>query len=212
MFDDLLPADFAVEWGDPGQPSLPLFPEEQALVATAVEKRRLEFARGRQCARAALRRLGLPDTPLLTGREREPLWPSDVVGSITHTSGMCLAAVARRERYTGVGIDVEPASPLEPRLARRVATEVEMNALGSMAPLLAARVIFSAKESFYKCQFYLSRQFLDFDAVEIELEARGDFSLRLLVDAGPLAAGTRFRGRWRQTDGFLCTAMFLASA
>ena len=35
---------------DPREPSSPLFPEEAQLVASAVEKRRLEFSRGRQCA------------------------------------------------------------------------------------------------------------------------------------------------------------------
>jgi len=212
VFDDLLPPDFAVEWGDPRQPSPPLFPEEQALVASAVEKRRLEFARGRHCARAALRRLGVADAPLLTGAQREPLWPAGVVGSITHTSGICLAAVARAEHYAGVGIDVEPAAPLELGLAQRIAREAEMNALGSMPPLLAARLVFSAKEAFYKCQFYSSRQFLDFDAVAVKLEARGEFSVKLLVDAAPFAPGATFRGRWRRSDGFLCTAVVLPKA
>jgi 4'-phosphopantetheinyl transferase EntD len=211
MFDDALPADFAVEWGDPREPSLPLFPEERPLVASAVDKRRLEFGRGRQCARAALRRLGLPDGPLLSGSQREPLWPAGVVGSITHTQGLCLAAVAWQKSYAGVGIDVEPAAPLELAIAERIATEGEMNALGSMPPLLAARLVFSAKEAFYKCQFYRTRQFLGFFDVSIELEPQGDFSVRLLVDAAPLALGGCFRGSWRQRGGFLFTAIHMPS-
>jgi 4'-phosphopantetheinyl transferase EntD len=209
MFDDALPADFAVEWGDPRQPSLPLFPEELPLVACAVDKRRLEFGRGRQCARAALRRLGIADGPLLSGDHRQPLWPEGVVGSITHTQGLCLAAVARSSRYAGVGIDVEPAEPLSLALAERVATDAEMKALGSMPPLLAARLIFSAKEAFYKCQFYQTQKFLGFFDVAIELEPPGEFSVRLLVDAEPLARGGRFRGSWRARSGFLFTAVHM---
>jgi len=211
MFDDALPADFAVESGDPREPSLPLFAEESALVASAVEKRRLEFAKGRQCARAALRRLGLADGPLLTGSQREPLWPTGVVGSITHTHGLCLAAVAWQANYAGVGIDVEPAEPLEPAVAKRIASEAEMNALGSMPPLLAARLIFSAKEAFYKCQFYRTREFLGFFDVSIALERQGDFSAELLIDAGTLTRGAHFRGRWRQQGGFLFTAIHMPS-
>jgi len=209
MFDDALPADFAVEWGDPREPSPPLFAEESRLVASAVDKRRLEFSRGRHCARAAMRRLGVPDRPLLSGSQREPLWPEGIVGSITHTTGMCVAAVARQRHYAGVGIDVEPAASLEPAIAERIATEAEMNALGSMPPLLAARLIFSAKESFYKCQFYCTRQYLGFFDVEIELEPQGEFSVRLAVDAAPLARERRFRGRWREQSGFLFTAIHL---
>ncbi|HEY3255621.1 MAG TPA: 4'-phosphopantetheinyl transferase superfamily protein [Polyangiaceae bacterium] len=209
MFDDALPGDFAVESGDPREPSLPLFPEELALVASAVDTRRREFSRGRQCARAALRRLGLSDAPLLSGSQREPLWPAGVVGSITHTQGLCVAAVARQKNYVGVGIDVEPAAPLQPAVAERVATEAEMSALGALPPLLAARLVFSAKEAFYKCQFYRTRQYLGFFDVAIELEPEGDFSARLLIDAAPILRERRYRGHWRQRDGFLFTAVHM---
>lgn len=212
MFDDVLPSDFAVEWGDPSQPSSPLFPEELQLVAAAVEKRRLEFSQGRQCARAALRRLGLSDGPLLTGSQREPLWPTGVVGSITHTTGLCVAAVAWQRRYSGVGIDVEPDEPLTLPVAERIATEAEMSALRSMPPLLAARLIFSAKEAFYKCQFYRTRQFLGFFDVAIELEPEGEFSARLLRDAGPIGRDSSFRGAWRQREGFVFTAIQMPNA
>jgi 4'-phosphopantetheinyl transferase EntD len=207
MFDDVLPADFAVEWGDPRAPGLPLFPEELLLVASAVERRRLEFTRGRQCARAALRRLGLADGPLLAGTQREPLWPTGVVGSITHTDALCLAAVAWKNNYAGVGIDVERAAPLDPALAKRIATDAEMTALDGMSPLLAARLIFSAKEAFYKCQFYQTRQWLGFFDVAIELTPQGHFLARLLIDADPLKRGGCYQGGWRQRDGFLFTAM-----
>ena len=211
MFDDALPADFAVEWGDPREPSLPLYPEELELVASAVDKRRLEFGRGRQCARAALRRLGLADGPLLAGEQREPLWPTGVVGSITHTDGLCGAVVAWRHSYAGVGIDVESAAPLLPAVAKRIASDAEMNALDSLPPLLAARLVFSAKEAFYKCQFYRTRKYLGFFDVALELESHGDFAVRLLVDAAPLARGDSFRGKWRQQNGFLFTAIHMPS-
>lgn len=211
MFDDALPDDFAVEWGDPAEPSLPLFAEELKFVESAVDKRRLEFGRGRECARAALRRLGLADAPLLSGRQREPLWPAGVVGSITHTRGLCVAAVAWQKSYAGVGIDVEPAEPLSLAIAERVATEAEMSSLGALSPLLAARLIFSAKEAFYKCQFYRTRQYLGFFDVSIELEPQGDFSARLLIDAGSIVQGRCFRGRWRQRDRFLFTAIYMPS-
>jgi|SRR6185369_2853792 len=210
MFEDALPADFAIESGDPREPAEPLFTEEMSQIASAVEKRRLEFARGRNCARAALRRLGVPDAPLLSGSQREPLWPAAVVGSITHTAGLCVAAVALRSRYAGVGIDVELDEPLTPAVAERVASDAEMSSLASLPNLLAARLVFSAKEAFYKCQFYRTRQFLDFFEVSIELAAQGEFSVELRVDAGPLARGERFQGRWRRRGGFLFTAVCMA--
>jgi 4'-phosphopantetheinyl transferase EntD len=207
MFEDALPPDFAIESGNPREPAEPLFAEEMNQIASAVERRRLEFARGRNCARAALRRLGVPDAPLLSGSQREPLWPAAVVGSITHTEGLCVAAVALRSRYAGVGIDVELDAPLLPQLAERVASEAEMSSLTSMPNLLAARLVFSAKEAFYKCQFYRTRQFLDFFDVSIELGSQGEFSVELGVDAPPLTRGERFQGRWRRRGGFVFTAV-----
>jgi 4'-phosphopantetheinyl transferase EntD len=207
MFDDVLPRDFAVEWGDPREPGTPLFPEEEALVACAVAKRRLEFTRGRHCARSALRRLGLTDVPLLSGSEREPLWPPGVIGSITHTDELCLAAVGWQSSYDGVGIDVEPASPLQPAVAQRIASEAEMHAIEVMSSLLTARLIFSAKEAFYKCQFYRTRAWLGFFDVSIELSAGGDFIVRLLIDVGALTRGQCFSGSWRQRNGFFFTAI-----
>jgi len=209
MFEDALPPDFALESGDPREPAEPLFAEEASQIASAVERRRLEFARGRNCARAALRRLGVPDAPLLSGSQREPLWPATVVGSITHTEGLCVAAVALRSRYAGIGIDVELDEPLSPSVAERVATEAETSSLASMPHLVAARLVFSAKEAFYKCQFYRTRQFLDFFDVSIELAAQGEFSVELRVDAGPLARGERFHGHWRRRGRFLFAAIYM---
>ena len=54
----ILPADVESEecFGD--APGAALFPEEEKIIAHAVESRRREFAAVRGCARACLRRLG----------------------------------------------------------------------------------------------------------------------------------------------------------
>lgn len=212
VFEAALPTDLAVEWGDPREPASEPFPEEANLVAGAVAKRRLEFANGRQCARAALRRLGVPDQPLLTGRQREPLWPRGVIGSISHTDGLCAAAVGWQATYAGLGIDLERARPLKPAIAAQVAAVREMEALPALPPLLAARLVFSAKEAYYKCQFYITHAWLGFFDVAIELEPSGAFSARLLVDAKPLSLGTCVQGTWRQEEDFLFTAIWMPHA
>lgn len=211
-FNGALPADFAVRWGDPRSPTPPLFAEETAVIANAVEKRRLEFAKGRECARAALRELGLVDQPLLVGSHGEPLWPPGVVGSITHTDGLCVATSGWQASYRGVGIDAEPAEPLEPGIAKRVATLEEMQSVPAMPLLLAARLVFSAKESFYKCQFCETRAWLAFFDVALEFEPNGGFSVRLLVDVEPFARGDCFQGTWRHGEGFLFTAICMPRA
>jgi 4'-phosphopantetheinyl transferase EntD len=71
-----------------------LFPEEEAMVARAVGKRRREFSTARACARDALVELGEPPQAIPTGPKGEPLWPPGVVGSITHCDGYRACAVA----------------------------------------------------------------------------------------------------------------------
>src|ERR1700719_3077034 len=72
----------------------PLFAEEEALLDGAAEGRRGECAAGRHCARQPLGRLGIAPAPILRGPKREPLWPAEIVGSITHCRGYRAAAGA----------------------------------------------------------------------------------------------------------------------
>jgi 4'-phosphopantetheinyl transferase EntD len=210
VLDGLFPEGVITAWGDPLAPSTPLFPEEEALVARAVEKRRLEFAKGRECARNALASFGLGPAPLLSGESREPLWPADVVGSITHTRGFCAAAVARSVRYRGIGIDAEPADALEPEVARRVCESDEESgaAVPSLPREIIPRLVFCAKEAVYKCQFPLTRTFLGFGDVAVEL-TDGEFHATLRVDTPVLKKGAHFRGKWLKTERHLVAGAWI---
>lgn len=209
LFFGLLPQDVVVSYGDPREPFAELLPEEEALISRAVPARRREFSCGRCCARRALEHFGVRDFPLLSGPRREPIWPLGVVGSVTHTTGLCVVAVGAAARYDGLGIDVEPDAALESRLHDRVSSSAERASAGFLAPSIAARVIFSAKEAVYKCQFYLTRQFLDFSDVSIDLEAMGTYRAQLHVDVPELQSKSAFVGRWARRDGYLLTASWL---
>ena len=88
MIASLLPDTVVTVEARDGDWTAPLLPEEEPLVARAVDKRRREFAAGRACARRALEQLGLPASPILAGPRREPLWPPGVVGALTHCRGI----------------------------------------------------------------------------------------------------------------------------
>ena len=103
----VLPGLAAAEmYDDP--PELAPLPEEEALIAKSVAKRRNEFITVRYCARQALGELGVPPAPILKGDKGEPCWPDGVVGSLTHCTGYRGAAVGRRGEVRSVGIDAEP--------------------------------------------------------------------------------------------------------
>jgi 4'-phosphopantetheinyl transferase EntD len=149
--------------------------EEARHVARAVPKRVAEFATGRACARRALAELAITDFPLRVGADREPLWPEGITGSITHTTGFCGVVAARKTRVLSLGIDAELASAVQRRLWRQVATEEEAQWLEGLQVERAATmasVLFSAKEAFFKCQFPLTREWLNFGDVSVRIGRR----------------------------------------
>ena len=99
MIADILPSPVAAEEAFDDAGEVVLFPEEQAVIANAVDKRRLEFTTARACARVALGKLGLPPVPIVPGPRGAPRWPAGVVGSITHCAGYRACAVARDRRH-----------------------------------------------------------------------------------------------------------------
>jgi 4'-phosphopantetheinyl transferase EntD len=159
--------------GDPGA----LYPEEARSVQKAVRKRAEEFAAGRLCARFLLREFGIDHFALEVGAHRQPLWPEELVGSITHTTDFCAAVVAPKKCLRSIGIDTEVAGRVKAELWRGICTPPEtawLRALPEAEQLAAATLIFSAKEAFYKCQYALTQERLGFHDVAVELPRWGD--------------------------------------
>jgi 4'-phosphopantetheinyl transferase EntD len=190
-----------------------LYPEERSDLPRAVDRREREYRAGRHCARAALAKLGVHGVAVRRGEDRTPVWPPGYVGSITHTQrgdvGFCGAVAAPLRVLRSIGIDAETDDALGPDLFRRILTPREIATLSAeLDPGRTAKLAFSAKEAFYKCQYPLSRQFLEFGDVEIDFDLqRNRFSAILLRVAGPFVAGTAFEGRLVQRNGLFLTAV-----
>ncbi|WP_327319209.1 4'-phosphopantetheinyl transferase family protein [Streptomyces sp. NBC_01235] len=225
MIEELLPASVvAVEaLGEEGVREFaetPLYPEEEALMTRAVDKRRREFTVVRSCARRAMEKLGVPPQPLLPGERGAPRWPAGLTGSMTHCEGYCGAALVRAGDLASLGIDAEPHEPLPEGVLSAVALPAEAERLGRLAAerpdVHWDRLLFSAKESVYKAWFPLTRKWLDFSEADIDLTAagpvgrpQGAFRARLLVP-GPVVGGHRlghFDGRWTVRQGLVATAI-----
>ncbi len=218
MIEQLLPAAAASAeaFGDlPGAlPGAALFPEEERVVAKAVDKRRREFTTARACARAALGKLGLPPAPILSGPGGAPQWPAGVLGSITHCDGYRACAVAWDSDLLALGLDAEPNHPLPAGVLDVVTVPDEragLRELSSAAPSVCwDRLLFSAKESVYKAWFPLTERWLGFDQAVVTVQpAASTFSARLLVP-GPVRDGRRlssFAGAWLTQNGLLVTAV-----
>ncbi|HTX23999.1 MAG TPA: 4'-phosphopantetheinyl transferase superfamily protein [Steroidobacteraceae bacterium] len=189
-----------------------LHAEEAQYVARAVPKRVGEFAAGRACARRALAELAIADFPLRVGADREPLWPAGVTGSITHTAGFCGVVAARQATLGALGIDAELVSAVHRRLWRQIATREELRSLEGLPAAEADRmasILFSAKEAFFKCQFPLTRQWLNFADVRIRIEphAFGVLPCKALALAG--LSPPPWTGRYALEDSLIVTGLSL---
>jgi 4'-phosphopantetheinyl transferase EntD len=222
VIGDILPPQVAAaeEFGD--VPGVELFPEEEAVIARAVDKRRREFTTARACARSALAALGLPPAPILPGPRGAPQWPPGVVGSITHCAGYRACAVARDREVVTIGLDAEPHDKLPEGVLGAVSSAAEqqrLRALTTARPDVCwDRMLFSAKESVYKAWFPLTGRWLGFEEADVDIDpAAGTFTARLLPDAearpqvngAPLAA---FQGRWLVANGLIATAIAITAA
>jgi 4'-phosphopantetheinyl transferase EntD len=183
-------------WCVPGRASIDSLGASERL---GVSRRRLlETAAGRAAARAALRRAGLPEREIARDRGGAPLWPAGIVGSITHTDGLALAAVASEEELAAIGIDLERVRELTPAALEHITSSSERARVRASAdPAGDAIALFCAKEAFYKAQYPHTGRVLGFDAVEIVLDppsARRGFTARVRVGLDPFPRGIELRG------------------
>ena len=208
------PGAAAYELREPGDPAC-LYPEEAVHVERAVAKRAREFAAGRLCARSAMAALGIAPAPLPAGTDRRPQWPAHVVGSITHTHGFCAAVVGHERDFRALGVDAESISRVTRNIWSHICTDAEAGWLAALAEprqSIAAALVFSGKEAFYKCQYTLTRQFLGFHEVMLEMESidfeQGHFSVLLSPGVQlPAAPGLLWRGRFCVEGDLLVSAM-----
>ncbi len=118
-----------------------------------------------------MEQFGVTGFPLSVGADRQPLWPVGLIGSITHTAGYCAAAVAERSGLIAVGLDSETVGDVSRDIWPTIcgASEAEwLRSLPADRQDAAITLIFSAKEAFYKCQYPLTREWLDFHDLIVE--------------------------------------------
>jgi len=138
----------------------------------AALKRKAEFAAGRYCAAQAIRSLGF-NGPAMVGinKDGSPDWPARIVGSITHTDGYVCAAAAWSTDCLNLGIDSEKL--VEGKLAEEIAGTIlrdDEARLLSNLPLSSSQcltLVFSAKESVYKCLYPLLKDPFDFQDLRL---------------------------------------------
>jgi 4'-phosphopantetheinyl transferase EntD len=181
-----------------------------------------DFTAGRLCARRALQVLGIEGFSLLSAPDRQVLWPPHISGSITHTDGYAAAAIGRLAEVGSLGLDCERIEEVAQPLWREICTPAELEQFVHWAApdrQRAATLCFVAKEAFYKAQFALFAELLQFDAVRIDLSEalrpEGAFrvhalrTLRVQGAAGGQAPSLAWTGRFRCHAGYVSAGVAL---
>ena len=146
-----------------------LFPAERIFVERALAKRRSDFATGRFCARQALNQLNNIQPAIMQGEGKEPIWPKGIVGSISHSKNMAGAVVASQNDVAAIGMDIETIGGITHEMWDLIFDKTEQHLIRNKKEdqALWATLLFSLKESFYKLQYPLTGQFLEFSDVTI---------------------------------------------
>lgn len=154
---------------------------EREAVAGAVAARRRQFATGRVLLRSLL-----DDPPAIpVAASRAPVLPPGVVGSLAHDDRIAVATLAPAGTAAALGIDVEPAAPLDPDEAATVLRPDEDD--------LDAHVAFVVKEAAYKAWSALGGPLIDFHDVRVTLDAD--------AFGASMPDGTVLDGRWGRAGG-----------
>jgi 4'-phosphopantetheinyl transferase EntD len=147
-------------------------------IGRGADRRKRESEAVRALAKAMLERRGVPVAEIPKHAEGFPIWPAGWVGSLSHSSGWCAAALAQTSVTRGVGVDVENPTRMKPAMWAHILTANErrgMEALGAEAAAVQATAGFSVKEALFKALSPLGGIVPGFLEVEIEWGGAGRF-------------------------------------
>ena len=176
--------------------------------------RQQEFLAGRYCAYEAAKLLSVDLISLPSGSKREPMWPSSLVGSISHTKELAVAWVDLKSESLSLGLDVENLISEEKylELAHQVANTEEIQLLESQeSPSLNFTLLFSAKEALFKALYPLCHHYIDFKEVEWLGVDGENWEIRLASRRPEISPLNRvYRGQWQKGQSLVMTSIRLS--
>jgi len=174
----------------------------------------LDFIGRRLCAKKALEKLGVNEFPILMANDRSPIWPEGIAGTISHTDGYCGVAVASKRDTESLGLDIECIERLKPECYYLICTDREQSRIKHLQieeQKRLAALMFSAKECFYKCQYFINKCWAGFHEAEIFANInnnQGEFEIVLLNDIGKyFKKNSTLKGRFLFSKGYVITGL-----
>ncbi|PTV49663.1 4'-phosphopantetheinyl transferase family protein [Acinetobacter seifertii] len=136
-------------------------------IAQARVERKNEYLCGRVLAQAVLNHHFGLDQPITSMHEPLPIWPSHVLGSISHSQNKLIVALSSHAIYLGIDIEHWVTSEFARESAHLVLTSSEFDLWKNKAAEFFdfaryVSLIFSIKESLYKAVYPTAKQYIDF--------------------------------------------------
>ncbi|MBF0287185.1 MAG: 4'-phosphopantetheinyl transferase superfamily protein [SAR324 cluster bacterium] len=193
-----------------------LLPEEEAYIQSIkVNQRRVEFLLGRACAHQALIAFQLSNSPILKDKNSAPIWPETVIGSIAHAKNKAVACAGKQTMVQGIGIDIEDLErSINLSIQRHVCVSEEKEWLAQLPSSELSKylkIIFSAKESIFKCFFPLSNVYLHFHDAQITFTKDSScFEFKLFKTCGPeFREGFQHQGTYQIVEDMVMTSVWV---
>lgn len=190
----------------------------------SIDKRCSDYLAGRIAAKAAINHSQKPFHKLESSvqvncsRDGAPIFPCGFIGSISHSGNLAMAAVSKGNDLSSIGIDIEQTIPEEDfELVKRqvlIHDEVPLLERLSTTTIESLTLIFSAKESLYKCLYPEVKRFFDFTAAKViavdqitsDKNGWSSFTIELLETLSEsLSKGRRFTGFYRHYHEHIIT-------
>jgi len=188
------------------------------LIAQAHPKRQHEYLYGRILAQAVLKHHFGLDQPLTSLHEHLPIWPTHVLGSISHSQNKLIVALSDKASYLGIDIEHWVTSKFAQESAHLILTPSELELWKIKAYEFFdfsqfVSLIFSVKESLYKAVYPLAKQYIDFlEAFVVDI----DFENQKLILAFAPEIRNRYQlleqyqGGWKVEQDYIMTWIFQA--
>jgi 4'-phosphopantetheinyl transferase EntD len=197
-----------------------LFPGENQYILNSVDKRKNEFIAGRVAARDALSKLGYSPVAIPKAKDRRPLWPNGIVGTISHSGGCAVSFVALNANYQGIGFDLEPNRVLPVGVKARIllpGESLETCLVTPFGSIDIGMLTFVIKEAIFKSLYPFTLKFLNFTDVKITLETHrlkdshveGECSISIFEPlTRKVVEPDKLKCCWCLIDGFLCALAY----
>lgn len=186
-----------------------LFENYKSEISQFGDKRKEEYLKSRELAHELFSEIGISDFKLLNDDKRAPIWPSDIVGSISHSSGFAIVAISKELKSIGIDLEKVMSDERSKKLKDQFLSEEEIK-INQIDFNLFATIVFSAKESLFKLIYPLCEEYFGFHSAKVREVSESGFSIELKSQSSKVSKfNGLYQGKWQRIDEMILTSLVL---